>query len=160
MAVDEGGIDVAARRTEVLLVSTKVTVAHAYEPVDFHLYRECGDEGNLHLEVRMDDNLIKLSFPVGIAVGVARKMGALDRAAKRCAGQTDAEIAETVAAEVDHRIENAHDPLTQMMGVLTYGSVHDPREDQIRNGIEELTRERNRCVEILQLAEDVEMGRI
>lgn len=158
--MDEGGIEVAARRTEVLPVSTKITVAHAREPVDFHLYRECGDEDNLHLEVSLKDSLIKLSFPVGIAIGVARKISSLDSAAKRCAGQTDAEIAETVAAEVDHRIENAHDPITQLMGVLTYGSVHDPREDQVRNGIEELTRERDRCVETLQLAEDVEMGRL
>lgn len=158
--MDEDGVEVVARRTEALPVSTKITVAHAHEPLDFHLYQECGDKDNLHLEVVLTDSLIKLSFPIGIAFGVARKISMLEASAKRCAEQTDAEIAETVAAEVDARIENAHDPLTQLMGILTYGSVHDPREDQISNGLEELTRERNRCVETLQLAEDVEMGRL
>lgn len=141
-------------------MSTKITVAHAREPIDFHLYQECGDDENLHLEVALKDNLVRLSFPLGVAFGVARKISALEATAKRCAERTDEEIEADVVADVDHRIENAHDPITQMMGILTYGSVHDPREDQIRNGIEELTRERDQCVEILQLAEDVEMGRL
>lgn len=130
------------------------------EPVDFHLYKECFDEQNLYLEVNLSDSTIKLIFPIGVAFGVARKISALEETAKRCAARTDADIAETANAEVDHRIENMHDQITQMMGVLTYGSVHDPREDQVRSGIEDMTRERDQCVEALQLAEDVEMGRL
>ncbi len=141
-------------------MSTKITVAHAREPVDFHLYQECGDEDNLHLEVNAGGNMIRLLIPIGVAFGAARKISALERTHARTAGQTDAEIAETANSEVDARIENAHDPLTQLMGLLTYGSVHDPREDQVKSGIEEMTRNRDRCVEILQLADDVEMGRV
>jgi len=141
-------------------VSTKITVAHARDPVDFHLYQECGDEENLHLEINFGGNTCRFVFPTGVAFGAARKISALERIHARIARETDAEIAETVNSEVDARIENAHDPLTQLMGVLTYGSVHDPREDQVKSGIEEMTRNRDRCVEILQLADDVEMGRV
>jgi hypothetical protein len=151
---------VDARRTEAVPVSTKITVAHAREPVDFHLYQECGDDENLHLEINSGGNTFRFVFPTGVAFGAARKISALEKTHARIAGQTDAEIAETANSEVDARIENAHDPLTQLMGILTYGSVHDPREDQVSSGIEEMTRARNRCVEILQLAEDVEMGRV
>lgn len=141
-------------------MSTKITVAHAREPVDFHLYRECGDEENLHLEVSHGDNTFKFVIPLGVAFGAARKISALEAGCRRSALQTDAEIEEAVNAEVDHRIENADDPLTQLLGILIYGSVHDPREDQVRSGIDEMRRVRDQCAGILQLAEDVEMGRL
>jgi hypothetical protein len=151
---------VDARRREAVPVSTKITVAHAHEPVDFHLYQELGDEENLHLEITSETNIFKFVVPLGVAIGAARKISALEIRCLRTSRHTDAEIAETVAADVDHRIENAHDPITQLTGVMTYGSVHDPREDQVSSGIEEMTRNRDQCVEILQLAEDVEMGRV
>ena len=160
LQVDEGRLQVDARRTETVPVSTKITVAHARVPVDFHLYQERGDEENLHLEVNSGGSTTILTIPMGLAFGAARKISALEKINMRIARETDAEIAETINSEVDARIENAHDPLTHLVGLLIYGSVHDPREDQVKSGIKEMTRTRDRCIKMLQLADDMEMGRV
>lgn len=142
-------------------VSTKITVAHASEPVNFHLYRECGDGENLYLEIHNGNSVFSVSFPIGVGIGAARRLLLLEAALKRCANASDNDIRCQVQSEVDLRIENTEDPLLELQGLLVYGaSKETPRDEQMERGISTYTEDRNRCVEILQLADDVEKGRV
>jgi hypothetical protein len=144
-------------REEVAPLSTKVTIAHGIDPFDFHLYEESGDPGHLHLEVVNGDTTTIHRIPTGVLVGISRRMASVDLQVSKCARRTDAEIREEAEGEVRARL-GTEDKLTQLFGAITYGDHNDPFEEQVSRGVWAMTRQRDRCSEIVSLAEKVEQG--
>lgn len=140
-------------------MSTKITLLHSREPADFHLYRECGDEENLYLEIPAGPHTIHLTIPMGVAFAAAHKISVLADSVRRCSDSTDSQILDSAAGEVEARIFHRGNPLAEMMGILVYGNVDDPPEVQIARGVQSMTDERERCRRQVELADRLIAGK-
>ena len=143
-------------------MSTKSTLVHGK---NFHLYHEGFDEyPDVYLELRGDvefeasQGAVMVRIPIAIWEVIRKHGGFVPEYHQK----TDEEIRALVEKRVDERIAEwqaapAHArEMRAMFGAWTYGSASDPRDKQIQAGVESITRERQRELEIQAQIEAVE----
>lgn len=133
-------------------MSTKSTIAHG---PTFHVYRELGDEDAVYLELQgvafqATYNRVVVPIPVHIWETIRVYPGVDLSWAER----SDEEIEAAVTHDVDERLAEvvaappAAKPLAALSGVLVYGDVDTPREEQIVQGTDYFKRLRAHQQEI------------
>jgi len=135
-------------------MSTKCTIKYGD---DFHFYNECFDEENVYLD--LDNGMWEANSNGSVTVAIPKAVWATIRESAPVdlpyAYLTDEELEAKVNEEVDKRIDEYNNETNERMkhlsaffGSMTYGLVTDPREEQIKNGIEsfKLWRERQRKI--------------
>ncbi len=123
-------------------MSTKCTIAYGK---NFHFYHEVLDDNFVYLqlegvEFEASYNQVMVSIPVHIWE-VIRQYEGIDLS---WADKTDEEIKEYIEKEVDARIKNYQEAenesqknMISLCGSLTFGGADEPREEQIKRGIEQ-----------------------
>lgn len=127
-------------------MSTKSTIAHGR---DFHFYHEALDEDNVYLEIENVEfeasyRRVMVRIPVDIWE-VIRRTGA---ACLDLVNSSDEELRQMVERQVDKRLaeyerargDSRREALISLCGTLVFGSAHEPREEQIRHGLDYYTR--------------------
>lgn len=135
-------------------MSTKCTIAHGKQ---FHLYADSFDEDHIHLEIQdtqfeAGNNRVMVAIPVAMWE-VIRRHTNLDLS---FADQTDQALREYVEQAVDDRIKefastgDRAKPIAAMSGLLAYGAVDEPKDAQVKRGVEYFknVRERQRKIRL------------
>lgn len=128
-------------------MSTKSTIAHGS---DFHFYHEALDEDNVYLELENVEfeasyRRVMVRIPVDIWE-VIRHTGA---ARLDLVNYSDEELRQMVERQVDERLaeyerargNSRREALISLCGGLVFGSADEPREEQIRHGLDYYTRD-------------------
>ena len=136
-------------------MSTKATIAHGS---NFHFYHEVFDDNHVYLELEGMEfeagyGRVMVSIPIHIWETI-RHLGA---ARLDLINHTDEDLLKMVEDYVDKRIaeyQEAHhqDPdrtgWPRFAGRMLYGAADEPRENQIKSGMEYFHRERQRQREV------------
>jgi hypothetical protein len=141
-------------------MSTKETLASG---PNFHLYREVLNEDTVYLELEgqpfeASHQGVTVAIPVAIWELIRRYPGS-DLA---FADQTDAQLHQFVAQQVDVRIRQYHEapperrPLFAASGALPFGTADLPREQQIAAGMEYYMRMRERQQQVVHAIAELE----
>lgn len=136
-------------------MSTKCTIAYGE---DFHLYREVFDHEHVYL--RLETTHFEAGYDrvmIPIPIHVWETIRHLGGAELDLVDLSDGELLTRVHKEVGERMaeyEKAarerpdHAALLAIVGSLVYGTADEPRDDQIRHGMEYFQRERTRQKEL------------
>ena len=123
-------------------MSTKCTIAYGK---NFHFYHEVLDDNFVYLQLEgvqfeASYNQVTVTIPVHIWE-VIRQYEGIDLS---WAERTDEEIKDHVEKEVDARIKKYQEAeneseknMISLCGSLTFGRADEPRQEQIKRGIEE-----------------------
>jgi hypothetical protein len=136
-------------------MSTKATIAHGK---NFHFYHECFDDNHVYLELEGMEfeagyNRVMVSIPIHIWETI-RHLGA---ARLDLVNHTDEDLLAMVESQVDERIAQYQEDIRtnpkvagwiRLSGSLLYGGADEPREEQIKSGMDYLRRERQRQREV------------
>lgn len=132
-------------------MSTKSTIAYGD---NFHFYHEACDDDHVYLELEATEfeaspGRVMVSIPISIWETI-RPLGG---ARLELVNHTDEDLLAMVEADVDERIV-CHEKLLRenpdragfasLCGLFVYGGADDPREEQIKSGMEHYRRERER----------------
>ncbi len=132
-------------------MSTKATIAYGD---NFHLYHEVADDNHVYLELEATEfeashGRVMISIPISIWETI-RPLGG---ARLELVNHMDEDLLAMVEADVDERIA-CHEKLLRenpdraglasLCGLLVYGGADDPREEQIKSGMEHYRHERER----------------
>lgn len=126
-------------------MSTKSTIAHGR---GFHFYHEALDEDGVYLE--LEDVEFEAGYRrvmVKIPVDVWEVIRHTAPARLDLVNTSDEELRQTVELQVDERIaeyERAQGDTQREALVGLFGRADEPREEQVRQGLEYYTRERER----------------
>jgi hypothetical protein len=132
-------------------MSTKSTIAHGD---NFHFYHEAWDDDHVYLELEgaefeASHGRVMVSIPIHIWETI-RPLGG---ARLEVVNHTDEDLLALVEADVDERIARHEELLREnpdragfasLSGLFVYGGADDPREEQIKSGMEHYRRERGR----------------
>ena len=135
-------------------MSTKVSVAYGD---NFHFYQECFDEENVYLQI---EGVEFKATPHGVMVQIPLHIWSVIREHSllnlSLVDKSDDEIEAMVTSEVTQRIKEYAEALeeqkTSMIfigGSFVYGSPDLSRQEQIENGIQSLSNEREKQRELL-----------
>lgn len=105
-----------------------------------HIYQECFDEENIIIERSDPKVLIKMELNLKQVISLSRCFDY--ESMKKQAYLEDSVIFNYVESIVDARIKN-RDQISRISGMLIYGDIDDPKQDQINNGIKYYTDKRN-----------------
>jgi len=141
-------------------MSTKNSLAHG---PNFHLYAEMFDDNNVYLELEnvhfeAAHNRVVVPIPVQIWEIIRRYQGISFEYADR----SDEELRQYVEREVDERLKRYREAdekgkaVAALFGVLMFGSVDKPREEQIAAGMAYLTKRRLHQKEIQRAIAELE----
>ncbi|MBO0862272.1 MAG: hypothetical protein J2P21_28005 [Chloracidobacterium sp.] len=136
-------------------MSTKATIAHGN---NFHFYHEVLDDNHVYLELEGMEfeagyNRVMVSIPIHIWETI-RGLGA---ARLDLVNHTDEDLLAMIEADVDERIGEYQEALhtnpdlsnwLKFLGCLTYGGADEPREEQIKRGMDYYRGERQRQREV------------
>ena len=143
-----------------MLMSTKCSLTHG---PGFHLYREAFDDDNVYLEVEGTHfeaayNRVMLPIPVHVWEVIRRCQGTY----YEYVDKSDAELRDMVERGVDERL-NLHEdaservaPRHRFSGMLIFGSIDAPREEQIAKGITHFTQIREHQRQIRRAVDELE----
>jgi hypothetical protein len=131
-------------------MSTKSTIAHGR---GFHFYHEALDESGVYLE--LEDVEFEASYRkvmVKIPIDVWEVIRHTAPARLDLVDTPDEELRRTVEREVDERVaeyervkgDSRREALVSLCGSLVFGGADEPREEQVRQGLEYYARERER----------------
>jgi hypothetical protein len=136
-------------------MSTKSTIAHGR---DFHFYHEALDEDNVYLELENVEfeasyRRVMVKIPIDIWE-VIRHTGA---ARLDLVDSSDEELRQTVERQVGERVaeyerakgDSRREALVSLCGALVFGGADEPREEQIRRGLNYYVRDRERQHQIV-----------
>lgn len=132
-------------------MSTKSTIAYGD---NFHFYHEALDDDHVYLELEgsefeVGNNRVMVSIPIHIWETI-RSLGG---ARLELVNHTDEDLVAMVEADVDDRIARHEEllrknpdraGLASLCGLFVYGGADDPRQEQIKSGMEHYRRERER----------------
>jgi hypothetical protein len=133
-------------------VSTRSTLAHGE---NFHLYQDLmeEDEGVWLSLNNTDFHASSGEVCVKIPLALWEHIRQVKAFQPEYYEMSDQDISDYVTFQVDDRIrewnESDKNGLMSLFGAAVYGLASDPREQQIATGIENLTKERARELEIL-----------
>ncbi len=130
-------------------MSTKYTLSHGD---NFHLYKECFDDSNVHLQLdgvqfEASQNSVCVTIPV-VIWEVIRKQAGIDLFWPT---QSDDAIRQFVEIEVDKRIcefTKSDKSINIISGIMLFGPVTDDRETQIQRAIEYYQSQREEQLKI------------
>jgi hypothetical protein len=136
-------------------MSTKTTIAHGE---NFHFYRELFDYDHVYLQVdttHFEAGYGHVMIPIPIHIWeTIRHLGAaeldlVDLGDEQLLGKVEKEVEERVV-EYQRVVRERpnHANLFAIMGSLVYGPANEPRDDQIRHGMDHFRKERLRQREI------------
>jgi hypothetical protein len=131
-------------------MSTKSTIAHGR---GFHFYHEALDEDGVYLE--LEDVEFEAGYRrvmVKIPIDVWEVIRHTAPARLDLVDSSDEELRRTVERQVDERIaeyerakgDPPQEALVSLFGALVFGGAEEPREEQVRQGLEYYARERER----------------
>jgi hypothetical protein len=131
-------------------MSTKSTIAHGR---GFHFYHEALDESGVYLE--LEDVEFEAGYRrvmVKIPIDVWEVIRHTAPARLDLVDSSDEDLRRTVERQVDERVaeyervkgDSRGEALVSLCGSLVFGGADEPRERQIRKGVEYYTRERGR----------------
>ncbi len=132
-------------------MSTKSTIAHGE---NFHFYREAFDDDHVYL--RLDTTHFEAGYGrvmVPIPIHIWETIRHLGGAQLDLVDRTDEDLLAKVQKEVDERTAEYQTVarerpdragLFAIIGSLVYGTADEPRDEQIRRGMEYFRRERQR----------------
>lgn len=136
-------------------MSTKCTIAYGG---NFHLYREVLDHDHVYLQLdttHFEAGYSRVMIPIPIHIWeTIRHLGGAEL---DLVDRTDAELVAMVEKTVDERIAEYERVarerpdragLLAIIGSLVYGAADEPRERQVRHGLEYFERERKRQKEL------------
>lgn len=136
-------------------MSTKCTIAYGE---NFHLYREVLDHDHIYLRLEtthFEAGYCRVMIPIPIHVWeTIRHLGGAEL---DLVDRSDAELLARVESEVDERIAQYEKVARKrpdradffaIVGSVVYGTADEPRDDQIRHGMEYFQRERTRQKEL------------
>lgn len=136
-------------------MSTKCTIAYGE---NFHLYREALDQDHVYLQLdttHFEAGYARVMIPIPIHVWeTIRHLGGAEL---DLVDRTDTELFAIVNKNVDERIAEYERVARErpdragflaIIGSLVYGAADEPRETQIRHGLEYFQRERKRQREL------------
>lgn len=103
-----------------------------------HIYQECFDEENIIIERSDPKSSIKMELELKQIISLVRCFNY--ESMKKQAYLTDDYIKNYVTTTVN---ASTSDPISRISGMLIYGDIDEPKEDQIKNGIEYYTKKRN-----------------
>ena len=123
-------------------MSTKCTIAYGK---NFHFYHEVLDDNFVYLRlegVEFEASYNQVTVPIPVHIWeVIRQYEGIDLS---WAEPTDEEIREYVEKEVDARIKKYQEAenesqknMISLCGSLTFGGADEPRQEQIKKGIEQ-----------------------
>lgn len=132
-------------------MSTKATIAYGD---NFHFYHEAWDDDHVYLELEGTEfeashGRVMVSIPVHIWETIRHLGGAR----LELVNHTDEDLLAMVEADVGERIARREELLRKnpdragfasLSGLFVYGGADDPREEQIKSGMEHYRRERER----------------
>lgn len=138
-------------------MSTKATIAYGN---NFHFYHEVCDDNHVYLELEGMEfeagyGRVMVSIPIHIWETI-RHLGA---ARLDLVNQTDEDLLKMVKEDVDERIAEYQEALRQnpdragwfrFIGCIPYGGADEPREEQIKSGMEYFRHERQRQREVYE----------
>lgn len=136
-------------------MSTKSSIA--YGP-DFHLYHEMMEDGAVYLQIEgqafeASPGEVTVRIPIAVWEHIRQFKGFHPEHHTL----SDTQILDKVTAEVDHRIQRYQEAddrgrgWINLEGWLVYGEATAPRDQQIQDGVEYITRRRE--AELLVLAQ-------
>ncbi len=141
-------------------MSTKNSLAHG---PNFHLYREAFDENNVYLELegtQFEASYNRVLLPIPIHIWeLIRCYPSIDF---EHADKTDVELSQHVEREVDERLKHYQEAsekaktLVSLFGSLVFGSIDQPREEQIAAGIAYFTKTRSHQRQIQRAIAELE----
>lgn len=130
-------------------MSTKRTIAYGG---DFHLYRECLDDESVYLQ--LDSAHFEASSSSGVTVRIPMVIWETIREFR---GMDDPDVVDSTDGEIEIRVrkfirermdsvakatDGNRKALLGLMGMMVYGSIDEPAEEQVRRGIESLKERR------------------
>jgi len=131
-------------------MSTKITL---YYDQDIHFYTECFDEQHIHMQLNRDLDLVSVHVRLTTeqVVGLSNmiNVGELRRQANLTNEEILKHAQETVAARV-----KTPDFFGQLTGLLVYGMVDDPVENQIASGVAHYTKIRDKLKQLVELLDN------
>ncbi|HEX8998788.1 MAG TPA: hypothetical protein VGB07_02745 [Blastocatellia bacterium] len=132
-------------------MSTKSTIAYGD---NFHFYHEACDDDHVYLELEgMEFEAGHGRVMVSIPMHIWETIRPLGGARLELVNHTDEDLLAMVEADVDERIARYEELLREnadragfasLCGLFVYGGADDPREEQIKSGMEHHRRERER----------------
>ena len=132
------------------MMSTKITLHYDQ---DIHFYTECFDEQHIYMQLNRDLDLVSVNVRLTTeqAIGLSNQIniGELRRQADLTDEQILKHTQETVAARV-----KTPDFFGQLTGLLVYGMVDDPVEDQIASGVSHYTKIRDKLKQLVGLLDN------
>jgi hypothetical protein len=138
-------------------MSTKSTIAYGN---NFHFYHEVLDDNHVYLELEgMEFEAGYGRVMVSIPIHIWEVIRHLGEARLDLVNHTDEDLLKMVEDYVDERITECQEALRQdpdraswfkFIGCLPYGGADEPREEQIKNGMEYYRRERRRQREVYE----------
>ena len=132
-------------------MSTKSTIAYGN---NFHFYHEAFDDDHVYLELEgMEFEAGQGRVMVSVPIHIWETIRPLGGARLELVNHTDEDLLAMVEADVDERIARYEELLREnpdraglasLCGLFVYGGADDPREEQIKSGMEHHCRERER----------------
>lgn len=132
-------------------MSTKSTIAYGN---NFHFYHEAFDDDHVYLELEGTEfEAGHGRVMVSIQMHIWETIRPLGGARLELVNHTDEDLLATVEADVNERIARHEELLREnpervgfasLCGLFVYGGADDPREEQIKSGMEHYRRERER----------------
>lgn len=108
---------------------------------NFHFYTDCFDDEHVFLSLQggeLEFEATSGEVVIGIPKSVWGAIKGCDLVAQDLVDLTDDQLLEKIGIVVDERIARNDDPESFMaaMGSMVYGLTTDPRDDQIKDGME------------------------
>ncbi len=136
-------------------MSTKSTIAHGR---DFHFYHEALDEDNVYLELENVEfeasyRRVMVKIPIDIwevirHTGAAR-LDLVDSSDEELRQMVERQVGERVAEYERAKGDSRRKTLVSLCGALVFGGADEPREEQIRRGLNYYVRDRERQRQIV-----------
>jgi hypothetical protein len=136
-------------------MSTKSTIAHGR---DFHFYHEALDEDNVYLELENVEfeasyRRVMVKIPIDIwevirHTGAAR-LDLVDSSDEELRQMVERQVGERVAEYERAKGDSRRETLVSLCGALVFGGADEPREEQIRRGLNYYVRDRERQRQIV-----------
>lgn len=135
-------------------MSTKITL---FYDTNSHFYQECFDEENVHVDLSESSINCKFSLDLKRAMGLSKALNYNEfvRQSQITDQQISDHVNQTVAARL---LKNRNDFFAAAFGVLIYGDIESPKEQQIETGIKYYTAIRDRIKKIVTELESSRHG--